>query len=91
MIELKCPKCACINVHIWEVTVDQGHQITKTNGDGTLTYPSQPRRPGSHIRIEFACEQNHRWIHSIEFCKGVTFLSNEILSDGPFSGGLWRK
>ena len=71
---MHCPICDIENVHIERVEVDAGGEVIEINheGPGFARRPSTPDQVrGSVTRLEFWCEDGHRFALRLEFRKGA--------------------
>lgn len=89
---LSCPFCSCDCLHIENVRVNRGGEVTHVNHDGTRLRAGTPSGRGARIEVTLFCENGHEWTSSLQFHKGTLTSENQLLSEdaGHFSHDLWR-
>lgn len=94
--KLHCPECACGEVHIGPVNIEQGYTNTHVGREHAITLPSDrhERCRGSEVSLTFCCEAGHEFRYIWSFHKGSTYLQLATSSTempGEFlQPELWR-
>lgn len=91
--DVRCPECGDGYCHIGPVVIDQGRICIRVGHERcvTTTHNEPKDRRGSVVRIEFVCEQGHKFFWELTFHKGNTpfrLIVNE--APGVAHDTLWR-
>lgn len=84
-----CPCCENTYVHLANVVVNQGGDITTINKDGTAFQEGLASGRGTNIKIGMWCESGHGFALGFQFHKGQTFVSCGE-ADAEETAELWR-